>query len=132
MKITVTRPVQLEVAAIQCILPVNYGEEDIPLDFPGRQGDVLTLTLDLHTKKIRGWKGGAKRIHMKVVDQGEYLLQGLQGETIASIEQGYVPDCIPNKYRDYVVFEIDPDGTLIGWRPDAEEVADAFFPHEED
>lgn len=128
MKITAMRPVEMEVDAIRCILPVRYEEEDIPNDFPFRRDDLWDITLDLATGKIRNWPGPAAEVHMKVVDSGAYSLMH-HNQVVATIE-GYVPKCIPEEYGDYVVFDIAADGKLKGWKPDACDIREAFFPDE--
>jgi hypothetical protein len=128
MQLTVKKPVTINADAIRCILPVRYGEEDIPNDFPGRKGDVLTLTLDLNTGRAREWKPefGESEVQMEVCDEGTYIL--LDGQAVvAKIEQNYVPDCVPGEFCDYVAFKIRADGTLVDWDPDAKTIAEAFF-----
>lgn len=131
MKLTVKLPTEIEVDAIKCVLPVRYEEEDIPNDFPGRSGDMLTLTLDLATAKVRDWPAGDMDCGMKVVDTGSYYL--LNGETVvAKLEGDYVPSCIPQRYGDYVDFKIEEGGALRGWKPDALKVRRSFFPDSDD
>jgi hypothetical protein len=129
--VNVNVPVIIEKQAttIKCELAVQYGEEDIPNNFPGRNGDLLTIVLDLNTKKVRDWPAdyGEAGCHMKVCDQGTYTLIDDVGEEIVRIENDYVPSCIPQQYGDYVEFDIAPDGTLIGWEPNAREVEECFW-----
>lgn len=37
MKLNITRPAMIEVTAIRFVLPVDYGDEDMPLNFPRRR-----------------------------------------------------------------------------------------------
>lgn len=131
MKLTVKIPTVIEVDAIRCVLPVRYGEEDITRDFPGRNGDVLTLTIDLATASVREWPAEDMDCGMKVVDMGSYYL--LSGETVvAKIEGDYVPGCIPQRYGDYVDFKVEAGGKLRGWKPDAEKIRRCFFPQRDE
>lgn len=130
MKMRVRIWEELEVDGIRCVLPVRYEEEDMPNDFPFREGDTWKVTLDLNTGKIRDWPGPAAEVHMKVVDMGCYYL--LSGDRIvAKLEEEYVPGCIPEEYGDYVTFDIAADGTLKGWKPRASEVFESFFSSDE-
>ena len=63
------------------------------------------------------------------MDGGVYKL--LCGEHVTATRHDYVPNCIPGKYGDYVVFDIAEDGTLKGWKPDACDIQEAFFPVDE-
>lgn len=129
MKLQVLKPVEIEVDAIRCSLAVNYEEEEIPNDFPGRNGETLDITFDLNTRAVRGWAGGARHMHLTVKDQGTYeLLAG--DEVIATRADNYVPDCLPQEYGDVVLMDIAADGTIANWTPREIDVALAFFPGE--
>lgn len=130
MFITLNRPVEVEVDAIRVEVAVRNEEEDMPNDFPFREGDMWDVTLDLATKKIRGWpQGRTANLHMKVVDSGNYYLMAAD-RVESRIMQDYVPSCIPGEYGDYIVFNIGADGTLIGWEPLEHKIAEAFFPED--
>ena len=58
MKFTLQTPVDYEVTHVRVVLPVRYEEEDIPNDFPLREGDVWTATIELSTGKISEWPQG--------------------------------------------------------------------------
>lgn len=116
-------------SAIKCVLPVRYGDEDIPYTFPGRANDVLTITLDIDTKKVRDWPGdfGPYRVNMKVVDQGCYYLLDVDGVEIARSEHGYVPNkIVPGKFGDYVILDIGADGSIRNWRFEPYDIFDEF------
>lgn len=134
MKLTVKQPVEIEVDAVRVVVPVRYGEEDIPNSFPLRSGDQWAATIDLATGKIREWpaNAGAKSLGMKVADEGCYHL--MSGEkVIASREQEYVPGFFPGEhYGDYIYFEIGADGVIEDWDAETDEVVDAFFPDDDD
>jgi len=112
MIIKIRVPTDVQVTHIKCVLPVNHGEENIPNDFPGRVGDVLTLLIDIDTRRIVGWPAGKTfDLHMKVRDDGSYYLLDGQRQ-VRAIEREYVPDCIPGSYGDYVEMQICNDGTI--------------------
>lgn len=131
MKLTVKRPVEIEVDAIRVELPVNYGEEDIPNNFPLRDGDMWRATIDIATGQIRDWppyagKEGSRELDMKVVDEGSYYLMS-GSEVVASIEQDYVPKCIPGRYGDYVELTIDANGRITNWIGRQKDIMESFF-----
>lgn len=130
MNITATVKQKICVDAIRCVLPVKYDDEDMPYDFPFRRGEIWDVTIDLNSRKIRNWNGPAIELSMKVTDGGcYYLLSGVN--QVAGIEADYVPECIPQRYGDYIEFTILEDGTLDGWRPDPVSIAECFFKRED-
>jgi phosphoribosylformylglycinamidine (FGAM) synthase PurS component len=53
---------------------------------------------------------------MKVRDRGSYTLLDPQMQTIAKIEQDYVPHgVIPGSYGDYIELDIDANGKIRNW-----------------
>lgn len=130
MKLTVTKPVEIEADSIRCILPFD-SDDEIPGDFPGVRGETIDLTLDIDTGKVRDWSYGEYRLYLKVRDSGIYTLLS-KGVPLAKLDQDYVPGCIPQEYGDYVRFYIEADGTLNGWRPNRIEIAECFFPKKDD
>jgi hypothetical protein len=135
MKLTITKPTEIEADSISVVLPVRYDEEQIPNDFPLRKGDTWRATIDLETGMIREWKPefGARQMSLKVVDEGcYYLLCDCDGSHIVEREQQYVPAFFPgDHYGDYVRFKIGADGRIADWRVSAEELVEAFFPDED-
>jgi hypothetical protein len=134
MELTVRIPIKIEAKAIRVVAPVRYGEEDIPKDFPFRQGDLWDVTIDIDTGKIRDWpKGREENIAMKLVDEGNYYLLGDDGRELAKCEGSYVPSCIPGRFGDYIDFRIDGEGVICGWCICCDEntIVEAFFPTEE-
>ncbi|MDE2426755.1 MAG: hypothetical protein KGO96_12710 [Elusimicrobia bacterium] len=126
MHIKMRIPTDIDVDAIRCVVPVRYDDQDIPNDFPFRKGDIWDVTIDIATRKIRNWPKRAAQVHMKICDDGSYYLMS-GDKVVASINGDYVPGCIPQKYGDYIVFNILEDGTLNGWTPDAGEIKESFF-----
>jgi hypothetical protein len=128
MKLTVKKPVVIEPTHIRVSLPVRYGTEDIPEDFPLRKGDLWEARIEIETGKILDWPAGrAGECSMKVVDEGCYYLERLllpvtvhveppRYEILASREQDYVPSCIPGEHGDYVDFTIDEQGVIENWK----------------
>ena len=128
MRLRIEKPCEVEATAIRCVLPVNYGEDDIPYDFPHRQGNLLDVTIDIDTGAIRDWPAGLgeSAVNMKVVDGGSYYLMD-HDTVLASIEHDYVPDCLPGDYGDYVEWHIDRRGIITNWNPAANEVVASFY-----
>jgi hypothetical protein len=126
MKIEVMRTVEIDVKRVRITVPVNYGEEDIPADFPFRENDLWSCVVDVETGIIVDWPLGFEYdLSMKVVDGGMYELLGVGNETISSI-QDYVPHgLIPGEYGDYIEFNITADGRIANW-PVSPDVS-AFF-----
>lgn len=116
MKVGRRVKLDIEVTGIRLEVPVRYGEEDIPNDFPFRDGDLWRATVDGATGRIKDWPAGVTaEFYMKVVDQGVYRLLGPDGVVVATIDQDYVPPCIPGEWGDYIDFDIGPDGTVARW-----------------
>lgn len=116
MKATVMRPTEIDVYAVRIAVAVRYEEEDIPNDFPLREGDVWRGTVELDTGRIIGWPAGrGGEMYMKVCDDGTYELLGKDLQSIAIIE-GYVPHgVVPGEYGDYINLEINSDGIITNW-----------------
>lgn len=128
---TVTRKEQVEVSAIRITIPVRYEEEDIPNDFPFRNGDTWSATITMDGRIVnwsdehKAWfakntlmrmKGDYFLFHMKVCDTGQYELLAADGTVIVNVEDCYVPDgVIPGEYGDYVILHINADGKVLNW-----------------
>jgi hypothetical protein len=117
-KAKVMVPQDIEFDSIRVKVPVRYGDEDIPNDFPFRKGDMWEVVIDISdngTAKIREWPALAFEMCMKVCDEGVYqLLRGK--EVVATREDDYVPRCFPDGYGDYIEFDIAADGTITNWK----------------
>lgn len=115
MEIEILRPVKINVATIDVWLPVRYKEEDIPNDFPLRNGDEWEATIEIETGKIRGWpQGKTGKMFMKVCDGGIYTIRDDKDNEIVKTNE-YVPSFIPNDCGDYVDFEINENGIIAKW-----------------
>ncbi len=116
MKISIPSVTCHDIASVRVSVPVLFGEEDIPNDFPFRSGDMWEITIDADTGKIDKWPAGkAAEVSMKVCDQGSYELRDRNGAIVFSVEHDYVPKFIPGEYGDYVEMTIGEDGTIAEW-----------------
>lgn len=129
MKINRKVIIETEVRAICLTVPVHHEDEQIPYTFPGREGDVLTLTLLIDSCKVKDWpkEYGPANCYLKVCDQGTYELLDDQYEIVGEIVNDYVPSCVPNDYSDYINLDIEEDGRVINWYPTQEQIEDNFF-----
>lgn len=129
MDIVVHRPVTVHVDAIRVIVPIRYDDDRDEMRAAGllQPGETtLTLTLDLETKKVRGWNLGAQSSHTKVADQGTYELIA-DAQVVARISEAYVPGVLPgDHYGDYVILSIAADGTVANWEPTTRQLEESF------
>lgn len=127
MKVTVMKPVEIEVEKVVVMLPVRFGVEDIPQDFPGREGGIWSACIMVGSGQILEWPEGYEAsMHMKVADGGIYSLYSPDGEMVARIDRDYVPHgLIPGEYGDYVELDIGGDGVIKNW-PERPSVDDFF------
>jgi hypothetical protein len=136
MKINLPTTIEETISHLLILAPVNYGEEDIPNDFPGRTGDLWRALVEIETGRIIDWPAGkAVKMFMTVKDSGTYQLIGENLRVIASRTQDYVPHClVPGNYGDTIEMTIDGNGVIKEWphKPDITEVIEAFFPRGED
>lgn len=119
MKTTVKIPTEIDIRYVRVHLPVRYEDEDMPYDFPFRNGDWWTAVIDIDSGKILDWpQGKSGEFYMKVCDEGLYYLLNEDLKLIRSIEEDYVPNrLIPphDGYGDYVHFIIDGNGMIKNW-----------------
>jgi len=127
MKIQIPTTRTVEVTQIRLSLPVRYDEEDIPNDFPMREGNMWNATVEIDSGRIISWpQGNCWHLHMKVCDGGSYTLLDEGHMVVAEIKCDYVPHgIVPGEYGDYVDLQIDATGTITNW-PKKPNV-DAFF-----
>jgi len=117
MKFTRTVEMEIEVDKIRLELPVRHEEEQIPYDFPFRQGNVWIAEIVLQTGQILGWKEtmSAGVLHLKVVDEGRYYLMN-GTEIVKELSDDYVPHgVVPGSYGDYVELKINEHGFITNW-----------------
>ena len=117
MKTTVKIEKEVDIKTLLVQVPVRYGTEDIPSDFPLRIGDVWTARIGVDDGIIDSWpQGQSGRLQMKVCDEGVYKLLDEKGEEIAAIYQDYVPHgIISGEYGDYIDLIIDDSGRVTNW-----------------
>ena len=127
MKINVPDSKEIEIKYVRVLLPVNFGEEHIPNDFPHRKGDEWEAVIDIDTGVILDWPEDPRfqkcNLSMKVCDEGLYYLLKQDRTIAAVISDDYVPHgVIPGKYGDYVNLNIE-HGRITNWptHPDATE-----------
>lgn len=124
---------QVNVKFIKLSIPVRYGDEDMPYDFPLRQDDNWEAVIDLDTHQIENWpQGKSGSFNMKVCDEGSYYLLDERKETVDEIIQYYVPNgVVPGEYGDYINMEIDETGKVTNM-PNPLDLSDFFRNDEED
>lgn len=128
MKAKVVVEQEVNVKYMQVTVPVRYEDEDIPYDFPLRNGDVWSAKIDMDTQTIIDWpQGKTGDMHLKVCDEGVYELFDESMKPIAKIDQDYVPSILPGEhYGDYLILEIDESGKIADMDPEGS--LDEFFP----
>lgn len=117
MKATIKVKKEIELKYIELQVSVKYDDEDMPFDFPFRNGDSWNPLIDLDKGKIIDYEYPEKfDLHMKVTDSGSYYLMDKNKEVLLKIEEDYVPNSlIPGSYGDYIEMNILPDGTIENW-----------------
>lgn len=118
MKVTVLRPVEINVSYVDIVVPVDdkdlaYG--GISDDCFGLCDGQLRLRLNFASKSAENWIGPAQRIYLKVRDGGIYRLLD-SCANIVEERRGYVPSFIPNDGSDYLACNIAEDGTVTTHR----------------
>jgi len=123
MKATITVKQEVEINTLLMTIPVFYGTDDMPNDYPNRAGDTWSVLIDVDSGQIHNWPEGIEPLsfYMKVTDSGNYqLFKGVDpdefGEPVLSILQNYVPNnLVPGEYGDYINFDIDENGLITNW-----------------
>lgn len=120
MKIQIPTTTEVEITHVRIAAAVNYEEDEIPNDFPGRIHDVWHADINIDTGKIEGWpQGRVEDMFLTVKDSGSYYLidaNSQKGTPIASRENDYAPnDLIPGKYGDTIELKIDGNGIVTNW-----------------
>lgn len=131
LEVEVKETKEIDIKYVEIDLPVRYEEEDMPNDYPGRNGETWNIVVEADTGVIQHWPNGVepRQVYMKVVDGGCYYLRDSAGRRIAEIVGDYVPRCIPGEYGDYVDFNILADGRISNWKQKFTEqnICDSFF-----
>jgi hypothetical protein len=131
MKVTITVRKEVEVKTLHLEAGVRYWEDTVINGepdtengeiIPCKEGKLWKPVIELETGKILNWQQGIKAdVHYKVCDNGSYFVKDAEGNTILSIEQGYVPSILfPKKsgYGDYILLDIDENGFIQDWKAD--------------
>lgn len=128
MKVTVNIKKEVELKTLVVKAYVRYyedaivnGVEDIEGDLmPCIEGDVWCPIIDIDSGVITNWtKGVTADVHYKVCDAGCYYLQDVDGNTVLSIENDYVPKMMCPKergYGDYIIMDIDENGKIANFK----------------
>jgi hypothetical protein len=132
MKSIVNKEEEVTVTHIEIKIPVYFGEEDIPNDFPLRSGDVWEAMVNIENGRIENWPDDPRfrqcRLFMKVCDGGVYTLYSYFSDywkEEAKIEHDYVPHgVVPGECGDYVDLVIT-DGQIANW-PKAPDISSFF------
>jgi hypothetical protein len=130
MKIKVPVITEEDIRLVRISAAVNYGEEEMPNDFPGRLGNTWKAEVEIDTGRIVNWpKGRAEEVVLTVKDSGTYALVNVAGEEVALIEEYYVPnEVIPGCYGDTIELSINADGVITNWPKNPN--VDWFFPED--
>lgn len=106
----------INVTHVMVELPVEFGDEDMPYDFPLRHKDQWKAKIEIDTGKIIDWpKGKVGEFYMKVCDSGSYTLYNEFGQEIVSRDD-YVPHgLVPGDTGDYVDLKINENGIITNW-----------------
>lgn len=103
----------------------NSEDDDIPTDFPLLENGVWCVFVDIDSGIINNWPiGDSRSMHIKVCDAGEYALYDEKGAEIIWYS-GCVPNIVPGSYGYYIELEIDENGVITNWNPNAD--IDDFF-----
>jgi hypothetical protein len=119
MKYVLKENIVSETRYVKMCLPVFFKNNDMPRDFPLREGTKWEAIVEVDTGQILNWTKGypATVIFLKVIDAGTYYLLDKDLDVIAKLE-GYVPNTlIPerNGWGDYVELHIDSNGVITNW-----------------
>lgn len=130
MKTLIKVEKEVDIKMVKVDVAVRYGEEDISNDFPLRKGDMWSAIIDIDQKKVLDWpQGKTGEFYMKICDEGSYFLLDAEGNTVASIENDYVPNSLlPGQYGDYLEMKINEDGIITNWKSSIS--FEDFFPED--
>lgn len=100
---------------------VNGAEDTEGSLIPFRKGDNWEPVIRLADGMVMEWpQGTTADVHFKVCDAGEYWLLDDERKRVAKWSGFYVPNDFlchgDNGYGDYIIFNVGPDGMIIGWR----------------
>ncbi len=130
MKVTVLRPVEIEISKIAVTLPAISHEGELPEDFPLRTGDLWKAVIDIESGCIEDWPEDARAINIfhYVGADGIYTLLAPDGTEVAEITGPVPHGLIPGLDSQFVDLVIHPGGTITNW-PEQKDLSQ-FFPAE--
>ena len=117
MIVNVLEPVEIEVYAVRINAELHDDTyQDIPV-FMLEDGGDFEITIEVDTGRVLNWRGDKEvTVLDKVSDGGTYTLLNKDGNEVARIEYGYVPnDLIPGHYGDYIDMRISAEGVVTNW-----------------
>ena len=117
MKAIIKVEKEVEIKYVKVKVAVRYEEEDIPNDFPLRNGDMWNAKIDIDNGIVIDWPKGEKgNLEMKICDEGSYYLLDENDNVILKIEEDYVPNkLLPGSYGDYLKLHIEENGVISNW-----------------
>lgn len=128
MKTIIKIEKEVEIKKVKLQVAVRYDDEDIPYDFPLRNGNMWNATIDIDGGRVLDWPKGEKgNLEMKICDEGSYYLLDEDDNVVLSLEQDYVPNkLLPGEYGDYLKLHIDENGLITNWysKPSIEDFID--------
>jgi len=128
MKAIIKIEKEVEIKKVRLQVAVRYDDEDIPFDFPLRNGNMWNATIDIDGGRVLDWPKGEKgNLEMKICDEGSYYLLDEDDNVVLSLEQDYVPNkLLPGEYGDYLKLHIDENGLITNWysKPSIEDFID--------
>lgn len=132
MKIELTAKKEFEVKYLKAIVGARYwedstvnGVEDTEGDLiPCRNGDYWEPLIELETGKIVNWEEGkTASVHYKSCDNNTFILLD-ENQNEVKRKEGYVISMmcpIEAGYGDYVIMDIDENGTIEEFSVDFED-----------
>jgi hypothetical protein len=117
MKAIIKVEKEVEIKYVKVQVAVRYEEEDIPNNFPLRNGDMWNAKIDIDRGVVIDWPNGEKgNLEMKICDEGSYYLLDENDNVILKIEEDYVPNrLLPGSYGDYLKLHINENGVITNW-----------------
>lgn len=127
VQIEIKQTKEVEITTLHVKAGVRYFEDSIINgvadesgdSVPCKIGDLWCPIIDIDSGVIINWdKGKTANIHYKVCDCLGYEVIDIEGNIIASAEDGYVPDTLCPKEQgdgDYIIMDVDANGKIADW-----------------
>lgn len=135
MKVTIKVEKEVEINFIQVNAGVRYWEDASVNSKEDTNGVLIPFKVDdrwkpiieINTGIIKDWPiGTTANIHYKICDDGIYQLIDVNGDIVLE-KDGYVPGIMcpeENGYGDYIIMNIDVNGSIKDWVPDISDFID--------